>query len=70
MAVLDARAGAVLATNRETQRIFGELRMQGRSLEQLSEVVTVRRADGRLLSPEEFPLTRALREATAICAQE
>ena len=70
MAVLDARAGAVLATNRETQRIFGELRMQGRSLEQLSEVVTVRRADGRLLSPEEFPLTRALREATAIRAQE
>ena len=45
--VFDARSGEVVSFNRETKRIVGGLRMPGRSVEQLLEVLRVRRADGR-----------------------
>ena len=68
--VFDAKSGSVLSVNREVQRIVGELRMPGRSLEQLLEVLTVRRADGREFSLEASPLTRALADATTVRAEE
>ncbi len=68
--VFDAKTGSMLSVNREAKRIVGELRMPGRSVEQLLEVLTVRRADGREFSLEESPLTRALGDATTVRAEE
>ena len=68
--VFDARSGEVVSFNRESRRIVGDLRMPGRSVEQLLEVLRVRRADGRELALEEFPLAQMLREATTVRAEE
>ena len=45
--VFDAQTGDMVAVNREAKRIVGGLRMPERSMEQLPEVLTCRRADGR-----------------------
>ena len=68
--VFDAGTGAVVSFNRETKRIVGDLQMPGRSLEQLLEVLTFRRADGREISLDEFPLAQALSSATTVRAEE
>ena len=49
---LDARTAAVVSINREAVRMAGPLMESGYSLEELFEIVTVRRADG-----QEYPLT-------------
>ena len=59
-----------MSFNRETKRIVGDLQMPGRSLEQLLEVLTFRRADGREISLDEFPLAQALSSATTVRAEE
>ena len=68
--VLDAGTGAVVSINRETKRIVAGLQMPGRSLEQLLEVLTFRRADGREISLDEFPLAQELSHATTVRAEE
>ena len=68
--VLEARTGSITSLNREARRIVGELRMPGRSLEQLLEVVRVRWADGREVALDEFPLTKLLGAATRVRAEE
>ncbi len=68
--VFDARSGQVSSFNREARRIVGDLRLPGRSAEELLEVLRVRRADGREISLQEFPLAQMLREATTIRAEE
>ena len=58
--VFDARTGAPVSFNREAGRIMGALQTPGLPLEQLLEVMTIRRSDGREISLEEFPLAQAL----------
>ena len=57
--VFDARTGHPVSLNREAKRIVGGLRMPDRSPEQLLEVLTYRRADGREIALDEFPLALA-----------
>ena len=49
---LDARTGSLVSINREAVRMAGPLMESGYTLEELFQIVTVRRADGR-----EYPLT-------------
>ena len=68
--VFDARTGNVVSLNREAGRIVGDLRMPDGSVEQLLEVLTFRRADGREISLEEFPLAQALSTGETVRAEE
>ena len=68
--VFDARTGHPVSLNREAKRIVGGLRLPGRSPEQLLEVMTVRRADGREMALAEFPLSRELSSAETVRAEE
>ena len=54
--VFDARTGHPVSLNQEARRIVGGLRMPDRSPEQLLEVLTYRRDDGREITLDEFPL--------------
>ena len=58
--VFDARTGALKSVNRETRRLFSGLHEPDRPVEELLGIVTVRRADGREVSPEEFSMAQAL----------
>ena len=70
VAVFDARTGAPLSFNREAGRIVGVLQAPGRPAEELLEVLTFRRADGREISLEEFPLAQALNTGETVRAEE
>ena len=70
MVVFDARRGRVASSNREAQRIVGNLRMPGRSVEDLLQLLRVRRADGAEIALEGFGLAQMLSEATTIRAEE
>ena len=68
--VLDARSGRTVSINREAKRIVESLRMPGRPLEQLLEVISFRRADGREVSLSEFPITQHLSAGETLRAEE
>ena len=68
--VFDAKTGGVVSFNRESRRIVEDLRMPGRSAEQLLEVLSVRHADGREIAVDKVPLAQALRDATAVRGEE
>ena len=68
--VLDARAGRPVSFNREARRIVESLRTAGRPAEQLLEVVSVRRADGREVSLAEIPLEQQLGAGETVRAEE
>ena len=68
--VLDARTGTALSSNREAHRMFETLRMPDGSLEQLLELLVVKRADGRQVSLAEVPLAKELDGASAVHAEE
>ena len=68
--VFDARTGAPVSFNREVRRIVEGLRMPDQPPEQLLEVLTVRRADGREISLLEFPLAQALNTGETVRAEE
>ena len=71
VAVFDVKTGRVVSINREAQRIVGNLRMPGRSLDELLKVLRVRRADGREIAPEESSLLAEwLPEANTVRAEE
>ena len=70
VAVLDARTGAPLSFNREAERIVSALQEPGQRPEELLQVVTVRRADGREVSLEESSLAQALSTAETVRAEE
>ena len=65
--VLDARTGRLVSLNREARRIVAGL---GRPAEQLLEVMTCRRADGREMALSELPLVQQLSSAEAVRAEE
>ena len=68
--VFDARTGHPVSLNREAKRIVGGLRIPGRSPEQLLEVLTCRRADGREIALDQFPLSRELGSGETVRAEE
>ena len=68
--VLDARSGRPVSFNREAKRIVEGLRMPGRSLEQLPDVLTFRRADGQEVSLEKLGMAQALSTGETLRAEE
>ena len=56
--------------NREATRIVDSLRMPGRSAEDLLQAITCRRADGREIALDRFPLSGALSSAETVRAEE
>ena len=58
--VFDVEAGVPVSLNQEARRIVSSLQTPGRPLEELLEVITFRRADGREIALGEFPLAQAL----------
>ncbi len=70
VAVLDARTGAPVSFNPEAVRILDGLRTPGRPPEDLLDVMTVVRADGRQVSLEEFSIAEALSWGETVRAEE
>ena len=68
--VFDAKTGGVTSVNREARRIVSGLHMPGGSAEQLLDMLTFRRADGREISLEEFPLAQVLSTGETVRAEE
>ena len=68
--VFDARSGRPVSVNREARRIVEGLRTAGRPPEELLEVVSVRRADGRETSLSEFPIAERLNIGETVRAEE
>ena len=68
--VFDAKTGAPASLNREARRIVDGLRNPDQSAEQLLQVLTYRRADGREISLQEFPIAEALSTGETIRAEE
>ncbi|MCY4620672.1 MAG: winged helix-turn-helix domain-containing protein [bacterium] len=70
VAVFAAGTGTLLSINREALRIVDGLRSPDQSPEQLLEVLTFRRADGREVSLRQYPLARALNSGETVRAEE
>ena len=70
VAVFDMRNGAPVSFNREARRIVDGLREPDQTPEQLLELITVQRADGREISLEEFPLAQVLSTTETVRAEE
>ena len=68
--VFDARTGAPLSFNREAQRIVESLRTPGEPPEQLLQVVTLRRANGREFALSDFALAEELSRGETVRAEE
>ncbi len=70
VAVFDARTGAPMSFNREAVRILDDLRDPDSPPEQLLEVLTVRRPDGREISLEERPMAQYMSVGETVRAEE
>ena len=70
VAVFNAVTGQPESYNREAARIGEALRTPGQPIEQLLELITCRRGDGREFSLKEFPLARYLSTADRVRAEE
>ena len=68
--VFDARSGNLVSLNRESKRIVESLHIPGRSAEDLLEVLSCRRADGREIALNELPLARVLSSSETVRAEE
>jgi len=68
--VFDAEAGIPVSFNREARRIVSSLQIPGRPVEELLEVITFRRADGREIALDEFPLAQALSTGETVRLEE
>ena len=68
--VFDAKTGIPLSLNRESRRIVDGLRNPNQSAEELLEILTCRRADGREISLEEFPLRKVLSTVETVRAEQ
>ena len=67
---ISAVTGVPVSLNREARRLVDGLTNPGQMAEQLLDVLTFRRADGREISLAEFPLARALGAGEAVRAEE
>ena len=70
VAVFDARTGEMASVNREALRIVDGLRAEGQSPEDLLDVVTCVRSDGREISLRELPLAEVLSAGETVRAEE
>ncbi len=68
--VLDVKTGTATTFNREAARLVDALRVADQPLEHLLEVVTFRRADGREVSLQDFPLSQTLLDGETLFAEE
>ncbi len=68
--VFDGGSGKPVRFNREARRTVEALRMPGRSPEELLEVITCRRADGREVTLAELPMAQRLSSAETVRAEE
>ena len=68
--VFDAEAGVPVSFNQEARRIASSLQIPGRPVEELLEVITCRRADGREIALDEFPLAQALSTGEMVRLEE
>ena len=68
--VFDVGTGHPVSLNREARRIVESLCSPGQSAEQLLEVITYRRADGREIALDQLPLAGALSSAETVRAEE
>ncbi|MDE0060801.1 MAG: response regulator [Defluviicoccus sp.] len=68
--VFDAKSGRPLSFNRESRRIVESLRMPGHAPEELLEVITFSRADGREISLRDFPIAQQLGNCETLRAEE
>ena len=68
--VFDARTGDPVSFNREAKRIVDVLRNPDQSPEDLLHILAFRRGDGRELSLQELPMTRALSAGETVRAEE
>ena len=70
VAVFDAVTGSPKSFNREARRIVDSLRNPDQSPEDLLDVLTFRRADGREVSLGEFPIPELLSAGETVRAEE
>ncbi len=70
VAVFDAFTGEPKSLNREAMRIVDSLRDPGQSPEELLTVLTFRRADGREISLQEFPMAELLSIGETLRSEE
>ena len=70
VAVFDAQTGLPVSFNREMVRIGDALRNADQTLEQLLDVITCRRVDGRMVSLKEWPLSESLAEGETVRSEE
>ena len=70
VAVFDAGTGRPVSFNREARRLVGKLRRPDAPPEQLLEVMTCRRGDGREIRLDELSLSNELRNAGTVRAEE
>ena len=68
--VFNAGTGVPVSLNREARRLVDGLTDPGQTAEQLLDVLTFRRADGREISLREFPLAEALSTGETVRAEE
>ncbi|MCY4587487.1 MAG: ATP-binding protein, partial [Bryobacterales bacterium] len=68
--VIDVKNANSVSLNREARRIAERLRMPDRSLEELLEVITFRRGDGREVDLNHVSLSQELSNAVAVRAEE
>ena len=68
--VFDAETGAPKSFNREAGRLVDSLQNPGQTPEQLLEVLTIKRADGREVSLREFPMAELVRVGETLRAEE
>ena len=68
--VFDGRTGHPASLNREARRMVANLQVADGSPEELLEVITCRRADGREVSLAEFPIARQLTDSETVRAEE
>ena len=68
--VFDAPTGQPVSVNREARRIVESLRLPERPTEQLLEVLSCRRADGREVSLSKLPVAQQPAEGETVRAEE
>ena len=68
--VMDAKTGAAVSFNREAVRIMQVLRTPDSPPEQLLEVLTIQRGDGRRVSLAEVPVAQTLMAGETVRAEE
>ena len=68
--VFDAQTGSPKSSNREARRIADSLRNPDQTLEDLLEVITFRRSDGREFSLRESPMAELLSIGETVRAEE